>query len=208
MHTNMPYSTAEPGPDVTPQATLHYAVRLGMHGQVGRLSTSEGSYRRGQSVICRTARGLEVGQVLNSLRWTGALTSADDLDGRIVRALLPEDQVLWNQLKHLAGQAQQACQLWLDQSGLKDQLLDVEPLLDGRTLYFHFLDQASAETAAQIEKLVQIYQETVAASSFAKLLEHGCGPGCGTDKAAGCSSCVSCTVSSRCKSSTKRSAAR
>lgn len=174
----------------------HCAVRIGMHGQVGRFATAGNRYRRGMQVICRTARGLEVGQVLAALEWSSS-DAIDEFDGRIVRVMAAEDHLLWNQLKSLADEAHQACQAWLTDSGVPDRLLDVEPLLDGRTLYFHFLDSVSASTEARIEELVHIFQQTVVSSEFAQLLEKGCGPGCGTDKAKGCgSACTTC--SSRC----------
>ncbi len=223
---NMPQSTVpppanseQPGTAPGDDVTYQYAVRIGIHGQVGRLTGGARPYRRGTQVICRTARGLEVGQVLSALEWSvgdkrhnrsqslGSAaegleqtpSGAEQFDGRIVRAMAAEDQLLWNHLKQLAEDAHAACQAWLSDSGLPDRLLDVEPLLDGRTLYFHFLDSVSNETTEQIEQLVDIFQRTVADSSFARLLDHGCGPGCGTEQAKGCgSACASCTV--RCRS--------
>ena len=121
-------------------------------------------------------------------------------DGQILRRMTAEDQLLWNNLEHLAAQSHDACQQWLVESNSLDQLLDVEPLFDGRTLYFHFLNQASPETDAQLERLVAIFQETVRSSTFSHLLEHGCGPGCGTASATrGCgTACHSCTASKGC----------
>ena len=182
-------------------SATHFAVRVGLHGQVGRFSGGDGHYQRGAQVICRTARGLEVGQVLGPLQWTATSTAlTNDFDGRIVRKMAAEDQLLWRHLKQLADEAHAGCQAWLDESGLSDRLLDVEPLLDGRTLYFHFLESVSSATEQQIEKLMSIFQQTVANSSFARLLDQGCGPGCGTEKAKGCgSACTTCKVSSACK---------
>lgn len=186
----------------TDHAVTHYAVRVGMHGQVGRFAGGGTRYRRGMLVICRTARGLEVGQVLSPLQWISS-SVAEESDGRIVRLMAAEDQLLWNQLKQLAEDAHASCQAWLTESGLPDRLLDVEPLLDGRTLYFHFLDNMSLETECVIEGLVQVFQQTVASSSFAQLVEAGCGPGCGTDKAKGCGSACSTCVT-RCGVSNKK----
>lgn len=179
-------------------AAGHYAVRIGVHGQVGRFTTAGETFRRGSRVICRTARGLEIGSVLNELK--GAWAASDSADGQIVRRLTTEDQLLWGHLQELALQSQSACQTWLIASHSSDQLLEVEPLFDGRTLYFHFLNSVSPATDAQLDKLASIFQETVAGSHFSHLLKNGCGPGCGTAEAErGCGgACHSCTVSSRC----------
>lgn len=189
-------------PVETLAAAGHYAVRVGIHGQVGRFTSSDENFRRGARVICRTARGLEVGVVLNRLQL--ATASLPEADGQVIRRMTAEDELLWKNLQELAAQSHAACQQWLSQSNSSDQLLEVEPLFDGRTLYFHFLNQASPETDAHLERLIAIFQETVAASRFAKLLEHGCGPGCGTSSARnGCgSSCASCSVARAC--ATKR----
>ncbi len=195
-------NTAMPNATDIAHSTSQYAVRIGMHGQVGRFTSAGRGYARGTQVICRTARGLEVGQVLGALEWTN-VSSVDEFDGRIVRGLAAEDQLLWNQLKQLAEDAHAACQAWLAKSGLPDRLLDVEPLLDGRTLYFHFLDTVSVETEVHTEKLAQIFQQTVTESAFAKLVAAGCGPGCGTDQAKGCGSACSTCVS-RCGVASKK----
>ena len=189
----------------------HYAVRIGIHGQVGRFSDGGQRYRRGSGVICRTARGLEVGTVLNPIslslpqdapaREPSAEKgeSLQGADGRLIRPMTAEDHLLWNQLKQIAQSSFEACQTWLNESGARDQLLEVEPLYDGRTIYFHFLSDVSSGTAAELEKLVAIFQQTVAASPFAKLLDEGCGPGCGTAQASrGCgTACASCAVACR-----------
>lgn len=178
----------------------HYAVRVGIHGQVGRFISSDEDFRRGTRVICRTARGLEVGLVLNRLLLPSASLKA--ADGKLIRRMTPEDQLLWTNLQQLAAQSHAACQQWLVESASSDQLLEVEPLFDGRTLYFHFLNQASPATDAHLERLLAIFQETVASSRFSHLLEHGCGPGCGTSSAKnGCgSACSSCSVAKACAS--------
>jgi hypothetical protein len=179
-------------------AAGHYAVRIGVHGQVGRMTATGETYRRGTRVICRTVRGLEIGSILNELGRSFSLSEA--ADGQIVRRLTTEDQLLWSHLQELALQSQAACQAWLKASCSSDQLLEVEPLFDGRTLYFHFLNSASPATEAQLDKLASIFQETVASSQFSHLLEHGCGPGCGTAAAErGCGgACHTCAASSRC----------
>ncbi len=199
-----PNSTAIPdsaAPQGAPDETAYnYAVRVGVHGQVGRFAAAGESYRRGDRVICRTNRGLEVGAVLSTLRTT--IEPGKEPDGRIVRRMTAEDHMLWSHLQNLATQCQSECQAWLNQSQTSDQLIDVEPLLDGRTLYFHFLQSASTATEIEVERLVAIFQKTVEESDFARLLEHGCGPGCGTDKATGgcgssCSSCIKSCSSRR-----------
>ncbi len=202
-------------------ATEHYNpqrlccfVRVGAHGQVGRFQgLNAGRPSRGDRVVCRTARGLEVGLVLGPATlggWdhetqadpTAAAAIKERLDGRIVRKLTTEDQLLWEQLQRMGGAAHEACEAWLASHQISATLLEVEPLFDGRTLYFHFLSDVPTEVQSHLNALVAIYEAEVKQSQFAQLLEHGCGPGCGTDKAEnGCSTrggCAVCSVAASC----------
>ncbi len=125
------------------------------------------------------------------------------LDGRILRAMTTEDEILWGHLREHADAAHEACQSWLTEQGIAGLLIDVEPLLDGKTLYFHFLDRVSEVVQHQIDHLASLYERAIRQSKFAQLLEHGCGPGCGTAEAKnGCGSkggCAVCHVASHCK---------
>ncbi len=179
-----------------------YLVRVGVLGQVGRFRPAESTeFHRGSRVVCRTQRGIEVGQVLSPSQIPN---SAKDLaDGRILRRMTSEDELLWGHLERLASQSHEACQQWLKNENIPALLIDVEPLLDGKTLYFHFLSDVSPEVQLHLDSLVDIYEREVRQSKFAQLLEHGCGPGCGTEEAKnGCGSrggCAVCQVASKCK---------
>ncbi len=179
-----------------------YLVRVGMHGQIGRFRTlQESNFKRGARVVCRTQRGVEIGQVLGPTQIRHA--TADLTDGRLLRGMTVEDEILWGHLQEQANQAQEACQQWLSSHNVAGLLIDVEPLLDGKTLYFHFLSEVSPEIQQHLDHLASIYERSVRESKFSQLLEHGCGPGCGTEEAKnGCGSkggCAVCQVASKCK---------
>ncbi len=176
-------------------------LRVGLHGQVGRFScVGIDLLQRGQRTVCRTARGLEVGQVLGPADVSES--GASNVDGKVLRRMTPEDELLWGHLRQLGEATYQCCAAWLDQQQLSAVLLEVEPLLDGRTLYFHFLSEVDDEVQQHLDVLVGLYEQNVQQSKFAKLLEHGCGPGCGTSQAKnGCGSrggCAVCKISGVC----------
>ncbi len=179
-----------------------YLVRVGKLGQIGRFRTlQESVFRRGARVVCRTQRGIEIGQILGP---TQLKQSTIDLaDGSLLRGMTVEDEILWGHLQEQANQAQNTCQQWLNEHNVAGLLIDVEPLLDGKTLYFHFLSDVSPEIQKHLDQLAAIYERSVRESKFAQLLEHGCGPGCGTEEAKnGCGSkggCAVCQVASKCK---------
>ncbi|GIX00785.1 MAG: hypothetical protein KatS3mg111_4117 [Pirellulaceae bacterium] len=185
-----------------PQPTAHNClVRVGCYGQVGRFRVVDPSLylRRGDRVACRTARGLEVGQVLNS-----DLDHQDGarVDGQLLRKLDAADRLLWDELQRLAIATLEAGRRWLAQENSDAVLIEVEPLLDGRTLYFHFLSDVPDAVQIELQKLTDIFEQQVAKSGLTQQLEVGCGPGCGTSDAAGCGTtsggCAVCVRSSTC----------
>ncbi|GAB5402098.1 MAG: hypothetical protein Aurels2KO_03290 [Aureliella sp.] len=152
---------------------------------------------RGSRVVCRTARGIEAGTVL------GPCSTVGDTDGRVLRRMGPEDEMLWGHLQQLGQDAFEACNTWLEQQQIHATLLEVEPLLDGKTLYFHFLSDVESIVQEKLDELVAVYEQKARDSKFAKLLDEGCGPGCGTANAKnGCGSkggCAVCKIASACK---------
>jgi len=66
--------------------------------------------------------------------------------------------------------------------------------MDGKTLYFHFVGVPGEYLTNHLQCLAEIFQREVQTSQFAKLLEHGCGPGCGTEEKGGCGDGGACTV--------------
>ena len=177
-----------------------YFVRVSVMAQVGRFVAESGrTFRRNDRVVCRTARGLEVGEVLGAASFVPSLNVCD---GTLLRRTSAEDELLISRLDKNRDDALRACQTYLDQHHSDAILLDVEQLFDTETLYFYFLGEVSAQVAAKVQELAELYESKVQIGSFAAALEHGCGPGCGTDEAAGCgTSCASCDLVKACKSS-------
>ena len=180
----------------------HHLLRVGALGRVGRFTAVDAvSYPRGTRVICRTSRGLEVGEILGPTeydpdRW--------QTDGSILRGVTVADDLLLARQRKNRDQAFTACRELLAQRGSSAVLMDVEQLFDAGTLYFYFLGDVSADDEALTAELAEAYDSRVAFRQFAKTVETGCGPGCGTEDAVGfCgtsggSSCSSCAVSGAC----------
>jgi cell fate regulator YaaT (PSP1 superfamily) len=167
-------------------------------GNVGRFVAADAAcYPRGTSVVVRTSRGLERGEVLAS----GDQTSFDRADGPLLRPMTVEDQLLEARLAKNREQAYDACARRIAELGLPTVLLDVEHLFDGRTLVFYFLGDITSELEAMTVELAELYDAQARFREFAKAVEEGCGPGCGTDQATGrgCSSCATgCAVAGAC----------
>jgi cell fate regulator YaaT (PSP1 superfamily) len=175
---------------------IHH-VRVGILGHVGRYISSGGlRFQRGARVICRTGRGLEVGEVL-TVPPLGSATQP--VDGQLLRPLAAEDLLLLERLERHREEAYVACTERLRQLKIDTTLVDVEHLFDGSSLYFYFLGSIPPEVEGLTEELAAIYATKVQFHRFSDVLTEGCGPTCGTEDAAGCgNSCEGCSLARAC----------
>jgi hypothetical protein len=176
---------------------LHHLVRVGALGNVGRFTAVDAvRYPRASRVVVRTGRGLELGEVL-----TPPADGPDPqpADGSILRGMTIEDQLLEARLERNRQSAFEACTARIAQLDLPTILMDVEHLFDGRSLVFYFVGQVTPEVDALTDELAEVYETHVQFRRFSDAVNEGCGPGCGTEAAAGCKTCVAgCAVASVC----------
>jgi cell fate regulator YaaT (PSP1 superfamily) len=172
-------------------------------GHVGRFQAVDGvCYPRQSRVICRTERGLELGDVLQSSDQTEGKS-----DGELLRGVTVEDDLLLDRIDRRKEEAYVACTQLLAEHDQAAVLMDVEHLFDGQSLYFYFLGEVSPAVERLTEELAETYETKVQFRQFTDALTTGCGPDCGTEDATGggCGSrngegggCSSCSVASAC----------
>jgi hypothetical protein len=175
-------------------------VRTGAMGEVWSCVNGLGiQIPRTTRVVCRTARGIELGEVLVAVEDHLELPSPSV--GELVRLASVEDELLDSRLRRYKKRAVQDCQREIASLGLPATLLEIDHLHDGRTLIFYFLGEINASLRQLTERLVETYETKVRSRHFAKLLSEGCGPGCGTDAGQGCGSqggCAVCVLAAAC----------
>lgn len=179
-----------------PMSGQHF-VRVGVLGSVGRFAAADRQrYGRGVRVICRTSRGLEVGQILAA----AGTPDAQPVDGTLLRRVTVEDDLLIARLEKNRDDAFRACAARLAELQAPAVLLDVEHLFDGQSLCFYFLGQTTPELDAVTTELASIYEAKAQLQKFADTLTAGCGPDCGTEAGGGCGSggCSTCAVVGAC----------
>lgn len=176
---------------------MSFLVRFGALGELARFGSDEPRrWPRGARVVCRTPRGLEVGEVMSSNEEGG------EGAGRILRGLTLEDELLLARLEHRRDEAFEACRQKLSERGLAAALVDVEHLFDGQSLIFYFLGEVTPQIEAVTAKLAEAYDSEVQFRRFTETLETGCGPACGTEEGGGCGdACTTCAVLTACKRS-------
>jgi cell fate regulator YaaT (PSP1 superfamily) len=178
-------------------------VRFGVLGSVGRFAAIDAQrYPRGTRVVCRTPRGLEIGEVLAPLD-----NEADqELGGTLLRRVTVEDDLLLARLEKHRAAAYEACQQRLTEHDVPAVLVDVEHLFDGQSLLFYFLGEVTPELDQITAELADVYEARVQFRKFTDTLAAGCGPLCGTEEAGGCASggCSTCAVGCSAKTERRR----
>lgn len=178
-----------------------HLVLVGALGHVGRFVSSDATrYPRGTRVVCRTARGLEIGRVLSPEE-----SGSDSVDGSVLRRVGIEDDLILKRLQQSQSEAYEACVKLLAARGQDIVLMDVEHLFDGQSLYFYFLGEVPSEVERLTTELAHTYATEVRFEQFSELLTHGCGPGCGTEEASGgCqeNGCSTCAMRGACQTTT------
>ncbi len=170
-------------------------VRIGSLAEV-HIATTPVTLDRGQRVIVRTPRGIELGEIVRTLD--------SDVDQppsvRILRPTTDEDELLIRRLDRHKREAVESCRAALTRIRSPAVLLDVDQLFDGGSLILHFLGPVDEVAESVTREIADRYESIVRTRHFAKLLRDGCGPDCGTEQGGGCGSdCSGCAVAAACR---------
>jgi hypothetical protein len=186
----------------------HYFVRIGSLAEI-QPATGEPALAPGRRVIVRTSRGVELATIASSRREASIsrdTSNSEDSVVRILRATSDEDELLLRRLDRHKRKAVESCREALLTSGSSATLLEVDQIFDGGTLLMHFLGPVDELAQSITEKIVEQYESVVRSRHFAKLLQTGCGPDCGTEQGGGCGTsggCGSCGIAGACGTKAK-----
>jgi hypothetical protein len=145
-----------------------YLIRYGVMSQVGRftaLAECDAPFERGQVVVIRSDRGLELGEVLiRDASPMPARSNGDDLPARLVgedstraptvdrphvlRLAGPEDLAGSERAQRTRAGRFTLCQRLLEEANWPWELIDVEPLLDGQATVLHYLGPQHLDVAS------------------------------------------------------------
>src|SRR5919202_4495358 len=96
----------------------HWIVRHGAMRFLGEFDPEGGQYGRGDEVVVRTERGLELGEVLCPANPRALELLAEPTRGRIVRRLTDRDRVERERLQAREGQEMETCNRFMAQRRL------------------------------------------------------------------------------------------
>lgn len=129
-----------------------YLVRHGAMRFLGVFAAStEYAFRRGEPVVLKTDRGLEVGDPLAAATPQAVANVPDPTTGEIVRAATADDRAKLAQLADLQAKEFAAAEQLIAKHKLAMQLVDIEHLFGGERIVFYFL----AESRVDFRELVK-----------------------------------------------------
>jgi cell fate regulator YaaT (PSP1 superfamily) len=171
--------------------TVEYLVTYGAAGEFSRFRPAgDRAYSRGDRVVIRTTRGLELGTVLCTATAQHAAFISRTPGGELLRLASAVDEAAASDIEHKSAALIATARRLAGEIGLAIEILDAEMTLDGvQASIFHLraadCDCRPLAAALSRETDVQIIMENMAEPAPV----IGCGrPDCGQG-AGGCSSC-------------------
>lgn len=139
-----------------------YVVRYGAMRSLGVFAArSNQPLRRGQKVIARTSRGLEVGDVLCEATEDAVSHIKNPDNGQILRRLTPEDA---NEYEHMQLQSRdelEICEGYVQKLGLNMQLVDIEHVFGGERIVVFYLADDRVDFRELVKQLASEFQTRI-----------------------------------------------
>lgn len=176
-----------------------YLVSFGLTGEFGRFrAASPLRLRRGERVVVRGPRGVEIAEVLREATPRHAHFLPNSSVGQLLRRCTAEDEQTQNQVRTRGQQLIERGQQLVGELHLPLVLLDVEVLLDGEHAVLHYLSETGCDVRPLVSTLSREFSLYVTLVDLSRPQEPseeehaGCGrPDCGHKGEGGCSTCGS-----------------
>jgi cell fate regulator YaaT (PSP1 superfamily) len=176
-----------------------YLVSFGLTGEFGRFRAATAlDLSRGDRVVVRGPRGVEVAEVLREATPPHARFFPNTSVGQLLRRPTPADDQAEERAKARGQQLFERGRALAAELGLPLELLDVEALLDGEHAVLHHLRWADADLRPYVSTLSREFELHITLVDLGRPREpaggddHGCGrPDCGKREEGGCSTCGS-----------------
>jgi hypothetical protein len=172
-----------------------YVASFGKDAALGCFTSSEPiALSRGESVLLRTPRGIEVGEILCLASLRQARLLGAQIRGELMRAIADADRDHLARLERDGQELLDTARRIADETATSVVLLDAELLFDARHAVVQILHADADSLAGFVAKLesqtgIQVRLANLAQPLPAEPEEHGCGkPDCGSGEG-GCTSC-------------------
>lgn len=137
-------------------------VRYGCMRTLGVLSTRGGDrFERGNRVIARTNRGLEVGVVLCEATDQAIQHLSDPPGGQILREMTLDDINEWTHLEAREAEEFEICQRIVKEHRILMQLVDLEHLFGGERIVIYYLAEERVDFRELVKVLASEFQTRI-----------------------------------------------
>jgi cell fate regulator YaaT (PSP1 superfamily) len=178
-----------------------YLVSFGLTGEFGRFrAASPLSLHRGECVVVRSPRGVEIAVVLREATPRHAAFLPNTSVGQLLRRPSAEDERIENEMHIRSQQLFERGRQLAAELELPLELLDVEVLLDGQHAVLHPVRAAGLDVRPFVSTLSREFALHITLADLTRAPAsadhegepHGCGrPNCGQEGGGGCGSCSS-----------------
>jgi cell fate regulator YaaT (PSP1 superfamily) len=139
-----------------------YITRHGVMRNLGEFEAGEGAaYLRGQQVVVRSDRGLELGDVLCEATPRAVQLITEPTHGQIVRAVTAEDRREADRLREAERVEFDACCRYIHQRHLQMELVDVEHIFGGERIVFYFLAEKRVDFRELVKDLAREFRTRI-----------------------------------------------
>jgi cell fate regulator YaaT (PSP1 superfamily) len=139
-----------------------YVVRHGQMRYLGEYTGLQGQdHPRGQRVVVRSDRGLELGEVLCPATDRTAMFLENPLRGAIVRVASAEDLAAEARLADRQKEGFATCRECIARRRLQMDLVDVEAILGGERMVFFYLAEKRVDFRELVKDLARAFQTRI-----------------------------------------------
>jgi cell fate regulator YaaT (PSP1 superfamily) len=180
---------------------LHdYLLSFGTAGEFGRFrTTTPFQVARGDAVVVRSYRGLEIANVLCESTLGHAHFLPNTTLGKLLRRAAPDDLTRAENMRERSHQVFSTARQIVNDLNMPLEVLDAEMMLDGKQAILHYLSSQPFEERDLVSRLSRQFETQVCLHTLAlppdteeDHADEGCGrPNCGQGADGHCSSCSS-----------------
>ena len=134
-------------------------VRYGVMGMVGRFAYSLKRWRRGQRVVIKSDRGMEIGTIV--CRGSDSADRGPKLRGEVLRLVTHTDEVEERHLVETAEREGRFCKQRVAEHKLPMKLVQVEHLFGGDRVVFYFISESRVDFRALVHDLAREFQTRI-----------------------------------------------
>jgi cell fate regulator YaaT (PSP1 superfamily) len=139
-----------------------YIARHGVMRFLGEYEAmGDALYARGQEVVVRSERGLEIGHVLCEATAQAVQLLAEPTRGQIIRGLTDADRTDLDRVRNTEVGEFETCKRFIAQRKLQMELVDVEHLFGGERIVFYFLAEKRVDFRELVKDLAREYRTRI-----------------------------------------------